>query len=192
MKALPRVCPHLHIPLQSGDEEILKRMNRRYGRGFYLNLIHGLRSEIPDFCLSMDVMVGFPGEEESHFQNTLSLIEETRPVRIHSFPYSHRQGTRAARLENIPRFVIRDRMDRLREFSREIATREKAKFLGQTVPVLVEQKARRSGLCQGHTVHYLKVLFQTSPRFLGKTVPVRLVEVREENILGHGEGSRIE
>lgn len=75
MKELPGVCPQLHIPLQSGDSEILKRMNRRYDADFYQALIQDLRQEIPDFCLSMDVMAGFPGEEETHFQNTLSLKE---------------------------------------------------------------------------------------------------------------------
>lgn len=141
MKELPGVCPQLHIPLQSGDSEILKRMNRRYGRDFYEALITSLRQEIPDFCLSMDVMAGFPGEEESHFQNTLSLIRQTRPIRVHAFPYSLRPGTRAAAWEKVPPSSLGERMKRLIAFSREVAQREREKFLGRNFPVLVEKRA---------------------------------------------------
>jgi len=188
MKELPKVCPQLHIPLQSGDDEILKRMNRRYDRAFYEGLIDRLRSEIPDFCLSMDVMAGFPGEEEPHFSNTLSLIEKTRPIRIHAFPYSPRPGTRAALWENIAPSLLKERMARLTHFSKEVIRREKQKFLGRVFPVLVEKKSSR-GLYQGHTPHYLKVYFPAPGDLLGKTVPVRLIEVVAGDLLGVPESS---
>ncbi|MBI4115049.1 MAG: tRNA (N(6)-L-threonylcarbamoyladenosine(37)-C(2))-methylthiotransferase MtaB [Candidatus Omnitrophica bacterium] len=187
IKGLPKVCPQLHIPLQSGDDEILKKMNRRYGRNFYLDLIGELRQEIPDFCLSMDVMIGFPGEEESHFENTLSLIKATSPIRIHAFPYSSRPGTRAARLENLPKRVIRERMQRFKVFSEEVVHKAKGRFLGRTFHVLVESKVSQGELYQGHTAHYLKVYFQASPEFLGKAVQVKLLEVTDDGILGRKE-----
>lgn len=185
MKQLPKVCPQLHIPPQSGDDEILKRMNRRYGRTFYLDLIEQLRDSIPDFCLSMDVMVGFPGEEEIHFQNTLSLIEATRPIRVHCFPYSSRPGTRAARFENLPKTVVRNRMNRILEFSNEVIQREKEKFLGRLFPVVVEHSL--SGVCYGHTPHYLKVFFSGSKEFVGRTIWARLVGLRENGLIGQVE-----
>ena len=184
MKELPKVCPQLHIPLQSGASEILKQMNRRYDRNFYLDLIGTLRCEIPDFCLSMDVMAGFPGEEETHFKHTLSALRETRPIRVHAFPYSRRVGTRAARYENIPPERVRDRMKRLINFSKEIAWEEKQKFLGRTFPVLVEKKISSGGLLEGHTAHYLKVSFQGPEADLGKSVPVKLTEMEGERLRG--------
>jgi threonylcarbamoyladenosine tRNA methylthiotransferase MtaB len=192
MKELPNVCPQLHIPLQSGDDEILKRMNRRYRRDFYQTLIHDLRAALPDFCLSMDVMAGFPGEEESHFQNTLSLLEITRPIRVHAFPYSRRDGTRAAHFEDLPPSVIRERMNRLAVFAHEVTHREREKFLGRSFPVLVEKKSSQGGLYQGHTAHYLKVYFQASPEFLGQSISVRLAASREDGLLGQFEGASLD
>lgn len=175
LKEVPKICPQLHIPLQSGDDEILKRMNRRYDRAFYRGLIERLRKEIPDFCLSMDVMVGFPGEEEAHFANTLSLVKETCPIRVHVFPYSPRPGTRAARWRGVSSSLMKERMRRLMRFSKIVTEEEKQKFLGRSFRVLVEKKSPE-GLCGGYTEHYLKVYFQTSSDLLGKMVPVRLVK----------------
>ena len=158
-------------------------MNRRYGRDFYLDLVETLRCKIPDFCLSMDVMAGFPGEEEPHFENTLSLIGKTRPIRVHAFPYSRREGTRAARFENLPESLLRERMRRLIQCSQEVIQREKSSFLGRTLDVLVEKKSR-GGFLQGHTAHYLKVAFEGPEESIGKTVRVRLEEILEEEIRG--------
>ncbi len=184
MKALSKVCPQLHIPLQSGSDEILKQMNRRYGRAFYRELIQRLREEIPDFCLSMDVMAGFPGEDESDFESTLSLIEETRPIRIHAFPYSRRPGTRAAAWGELPKPVLRERMNRLIDSSNRVAREEKRKFLGRTLPVLVEKKSSTGELYQGHTPHYLKVYFQANETVIGRTVPVRTADVWQDGLRG--------
>lgn len=191
MESLPKVCPQLHVPLQSGDDQILKGMNRRYGRDFYRDLIFRLRQTLPDFCLSMDVMAGFPGEEETHFQNTLSLLEETRPIRVHAFPYSRREGTRAAGYEDIPAGVLRERMDRLIAFSREVAQRERERFVGRTFPVLVEKKSSRGELYEGHTPHYLKVYFQTGPESIGRVVPVKMAAVTRDGFIGHSEGGTL-
>jgi len=189
MKKFSRVCPQLHIPLQSGDSEILKKMNRRYDRGFYQDLIKELRRQIPDFCLSMDVMTGFPGEEESHFQNTLALIEETRPIRIHAFPYSRREGTRAARFDPRSPSERRERMKRLMAAAKEVTEREKRNFLGRTFSVLVEKEGSEEGLLEGHTAHYLKVSFRGPGEWIGKSVPVRLIKVEPDGIAGIGEES---
>lgn len=188
MKELPGVCPQLHIPLQSGDDEILKRMRRRYGRAFYGDLIARLRQALPDFCLSMDVMAGFPGEDEIHFQNTLSLIEETRPIRVHAFPYSRRSGTRAACLEDLPPRVLRERMSRLFDFSKGVTVGEKERFVGRRFSVLVEKQSSSEGLYEGHTPHYLKVYFQAPSDCVGRSVPVELVAVARDGMIGRWRG----
>lgn len=187
MKKFLKVCPQLHIPLQSGDDALLERMNRRYQSSFYRELIRELRRNIPDFCLSLDVMVGFPGEEDAHFENTLRLLEEVRPIRVHVFPYSRRAGTLAARLVNVPASVLRNRMERILDFTKEIVCRERQRFLGRVVPVLVEKHSFASGLCQGHTPHYLKVYFKGSDALLGKTASVRLTEGVEDGLIGKPE-----
>ncbi len=189
MKRFSKVCPQLHIPLQSGDDEILKRMNRRYDRLFYSDLIKTLRTEIPDFCLSMDVMVGFPGEGESHFENTLSLIGETRPIRVHAFPYSERAGTRAAQFENVPPDVMRERMKRLVRFSSEVIRKEKEGFIGRTLPVLVEENSAE-GFLEGHTPHYFKVSFAGSSEEVGKSRLVRITSMEGDRLMGIGEEDR--
>ena len=186
MKRLAKVCPQLHIPLQSGDSEILRRMNRRYPRDFYLDLIHRLRREIPDFCLSMDIMAGFPGETETHFENTLSVLRETRPIRVHAFPYSRREGTRAARFENLPAFVLRDRMNRLIEFSKEVIAGEKQNFLGRIFPVLIE-RISHDGFLEGHTPNYLKVRFRGPQDKIGESLPVKLAAFQDDTLFGLGE-----
>ena len=192
LKELRGMCPQLHIPLQSGDSEILRQMNRRYDRDFYQDLIRNLRETIADFCLSMDAMAGFPGEEEFHFQNTLALIEATRPIQIHAFPYSRRPGTRAARLNGLSEPVIRERMNRLIDFSEGVARRERTQFLGRSFPVLVEKKSSRGELYQGHTAHYLKVYFPAAPEFLGKTMQTRLLEVAGDGLIGNWEEDSFE
>ncbi len=184
MTRLPKVCPQLHVPLQSGDCEILKRMNRRYDGPFYRDLVVTLRREIPDFCLSMDVMAGFPGEEELHFQNTLSLIDETRPIRVHAFPYSRRLGTRAASFDDLPQTLLRERMNRLLAFSGGVVRREKEKFIGGRFSVLVESDRSGDGRLEGHTPHYLKVLFPGSREEVGKSVSVKLVGMEENHLVG--------
>jgi threonylcarbamoyladenosine tRNA methylthiotransferase MtaB len=184
MKRLPKVCPQLHIPLQSGDDEILKRMNRRYGRAFYLNLITRLREAVPDFCLSMDVMAGFPGEEEKHFENTLSLLEATRPIRVHAFPYSRRPGTRAADWAGLSKALLRERMNKLLKVSNERIREERKRFLGRTLGVLVEKRSPKSGFYQGHTPHYLKIYFESSEAIVGETVSVRTTDLWQDGLVG--------
>lgn len=184
MKELPGVCPQLHIPLQSGDDEVLKRMRRRYDRAFYRDLIARLRRALPDFCLSMDVMAGFPGEDEIHFQNTLSLIDESRPIRVHAFPYSRRPGTRAALFDDVPQRVLRERMGRLLDFSKRVTEREKERFLGRHFSVLVEKKSSLGELYEGHTSNYLKVYFQAPSDCIGRSVPVELVAVSGDGMTG--------
>jgi len=184
MQTIKKCCPHLHIPLQSGDDEILKRMNRRYDRSFYLELIHQLRSKLPHFMLTLDVMAGFPGETESQFQNTLTLLDQIKPLKCHVFPYSKREGTRAFGYQEVPSSLIRDRVNRLIAHANKLGTSIRTSSLGQCVDVLVEKKKGQNDLLQGTTSNFLKVCFKGVPNWVGKILPVQLLSLEGDLFLG--------
>lgn len=181
---LPKCASQIHIPLQSGDDEVLERMNRRYDRAFYCGLIARLREAKPDFCLTLDVMVGFPGEEEKHFENTMDLIREIQPLKCHVFPYSRREGTRAAKFLDVPAPIIRERVRRLSALAQEIGLSVRGLYIGKTMPVLVESYKKETGFLQGLTPNYLKVSFPGFEDQLGQIVPVKLMELHEDGFLG--------
>lgn len=184
LATLPEACPHLHIPLQSGDDGVLKRMNRRYTSDFYLRLIQKLKDRMPNFSLTLDVMAGFPGEGEKEFANTCRVLEEVKPLKCHVFPYSRREGTRAARFPSCESTVIRRRVQELIALGEKLAATEKRRYLGKTVAVLVEKKMERGGLLQGLTSNYLKVVFQGPEDWVGRQVNVHLDYLQGDVFLG--------
>ena len=160
MAEVPAVMPHLQLAVQSGSNRILERMNRRYTRDQYLALVERVRERIPGIALTTDIIVGFPGETEEDFQQTLSLAEEARYAQAFTFIYSRREGTPAARIEDpTPRDVIQDRFDRLVKVIEHTAFDFNQHELYETVPVLVEGTSKKdSGILQGkspknQTVH---------------------------------------
>ena len=143
MAETPKVCPHLHLPLQSGSPRILEKMNRRYTKEQYLELVGRLRKAMPDISLTTDIIVGFPGETEEDFLETLDVVEKVRFDSAFTFLYSRRTGTPAASMEDqIPEEVMKDRFDRLLKRVQDIARECCARFQGQTKDVLVEQTLR--------------------------------------------------
>lgn len=185
LRDIPKCCPHLHIPLQSGDDEVLRGMNRRYGRDFYRDLIASLKSELNDFSLTLDVMAGFPGESEDSFQNTVNLLKSVEPLKCHVFPYSAREGTRAFRFDNALKIeVIRERVQILIHIGEELGARERKKYIGKTFPVLVEKSVSGSGLVQGLTPNYLKVCFQADESSVGDIFPVEFLSAEGDTFLG--------
>ena len=184
LREIPKCCPHLHIPLQSGDDETLKRMNRRYGRSFYRDLIARLRSELPDFSLTLDVMAGFPGEDETNFENTARLLEEIEPLKCHVFPYSRREGTRAAREADLPVETVRRRVRELIAAGERLGAQVRRSYEGRTMNVLVETRKNESGLLQGLTANYLKVFFQGSADWIGEIIPVEFLALQGDIFLG--------
>ncbi|MDP2938044.1 MAG: tRNA (N(6)-L-threonylcarbamoyladenosine(37)-C(2))-methylthiotransferase MtaB, partial [Candidatus Omnitrophota bacterium] len=138
-----KLCQHLHIPMQSGDNEILKKMNRNYCREDYLNLIKKIKNSIPEIAITTDVLVGFPGEREDNFQNTVNLIGEIVPLRAHIFPYSKRLGTPAAILKDkINPLIIKERILQLVGISRKCALAYKEQFLNKDRDVLIEERPK--------------------------------------------------
>ncbi|MBU1852921.1 MAG: tRNA (N(6)-L-threonylcarbamoyladenosine(37)-C(2))-methylthiotransferase MtaB [Candidatus Omnitrophica bacterium] len=158
LKTQKRLCKHLHLPFQSGDNDILDRMNRPYTREAYLDIVRKLRDAIPDIAISTDIMVGFPGETEKRFQNTLNFIKLVRPMRMHIFPYSKRKGTKAYGFgDNISNAVKRERENRLRDLAARFSKEFIDKFINREVEMLVEDKESKEGHLQGYTDRYIKV-----------------------------------
>ena len=152
-----KLCNHLHVPLQAGSDKILKLMGRHYDLDYYLKTINKIRSIRPDINISTDVIVGFPGETEEDFQECIEFCKQIGFAKIHVFPYSKRDGTRAASMpEQIDMGIKKERARRLIEVSNELEKKYNEKFLNKEVEVLVE--AKEGKLTVGHTSNYLKVI----------------------------------
>jgi len=182
----PKLCQHLHIPIQSGDDKILKLMRRRYTRKYYLHLISLLRRKIPDISITTDVMVGFPGESEENFNNTLRLIRAISPLKAHIFPYSARPGTVALGLGSvIPPEIIRRRAGRLRLLAERYSLEFKKRFLKRVMPVLIESRAGDSrAFWEGHTGNYLKARTRSRLDLSGSVLPVKLIRLKKDCFYG--------
>ncbi|MBQ6469650.1 MAG: tRNA (N6-isopentenyl adenosine(37)-C2)-methylthiotransferase MiaB [Lachnospiraceae bacterium] len=180
-----KICRHIHLPAQSGSTAILKKMNRRYTRKGYLDLVARIRKAIPDISLTTDIIVGFPGETERNFSDTLRLIDEVGYDSVFTFIYSKRTGTPAAAMEDqVPEEVVKERFDRLLALVHEKASAACSRFEGQTLPVLVEEKNRSEGLLTGRLGSNLLVHFPGPPELIGQIVPVFLKECKGFYYLG--------
>ncbi len=152
MASTPAVCEHVHLPVQSGSDAILRRMLRRYTRARYLEVMAGLRAAVPGIRFSTDLIVGFPGETDAQFEETLSLVRDADFDDAYTFKYSVREGTPAVRLhDHVPDDVASARLERLIEVVRANARRKNVARVGQVHEVLVERPARRGGLMLGRT-----------------------------------------
>lgn len=152
-----KMCKHLHMPFQSGDDFILENMRRPYTKREYVAIVDRLRAGVPDIAISTDIMVGFPGETEERFYNTLEFVKEVQPMRIHIFPYSKRQMTEAYRYENeISDSVKIAREDILSHLAKDLAIEFVKGCLKRGTRILVEDKRSSEGLLQGYTDKYIK------------------------------------
>ena len=157
------LCRHFHIPLQSGDDDVLRRMGRRYDRQHYADRIQRLAEAAPGACIGADVMVGFPGETEAQFENTCDLLDGLPMAYLHAFSYSLREGTPAQRLpDHAPKQVKSARARRLIEWSQQRRLAFHKGFVGEQVEVLIEEARRAdgSGLATGTTDNYIRVLIE--------------------------------
>ena len=152
MAETPAVCEHVHLPVQSGSSRTLKRMLRRYDRDRYLDVVASLRAAVPGISLSTDIIVGFPGETEDEFEETLSLVEQVRFDDAYTFKYSVREGTPAVRIkDHVAEEIKTERIGRLIALVRRIARQKNVGLIGTTHEVLVEGPAKRGGLLQART-----------------------------------------
>lgn len=178
MKHSKKICTQLHLPVQSGSSRILKEMNRKYTKEDYLELVDKIRRAVPDISLTTDIIVGFPGETEEDFEETLDVVRKVRYDSAFTFIYSKRTGTPAAVMENqVPESVVRDRFDRLLAEVQEIAAERVKRFEGQILDVLVEDKNEQlAGYVTGRLSSGILVHFPGDENLIGRIVPVKLEE----------------
>lgn len=180
-----KICHHLHLPLQSGSSRVLKEMNRRYDKEKYLNLVDKIRTAIPDISLTTDIIVGFPGETEEDFQETLDVVSRCGYDTAFTFLYSKRSGTPAAeKAEQIPEDVAKERFNRLLALVQQEGRKRSSRFQGTVQEVLVEEESKEKGIFTGRTEYNLLVHFPGSADLLGKYVNVKLEECRGFYYLG--------
>jgi len=187
MRTLPKVCRHLHLPVQSGSTRVLRAMRRRHSREDYLALVANLRTAMPDIALSTDMIVGFPGEEEADFEQTLSLTEQVRYHSMFSFKYSPRPNTLA--LKRMPDEISEDRKTQrivaLQELQKGVQGQLFTEAIGRIEPVLVDSRSRRrewelSGRTSGNTV----VNLPGPADWVGKIIPVRISAANPNSLRG--------
>ncbi|HXZ43401.1 MAG TPA: MiaB/RimO family radical SAM methylthiotransferase, partial [archaeon] len=180
MASEPRLCPHLHVPLQSGDATILGQMNRTYHPLFYRDLVHEAVSRIPGLAVGADVLVGFPGEDDACFLNTYRLLESLPLAYLHVFPFSPRPGTPAALMKGgVPPPVIRTRSALVRQLDRAKRLAFMGRFVGTVRPVLLEGRSAADGGRLGFSDNYIPVLVKSGA--IGEN---RLLLARFEKIQG--------
>ena len=177
-----KIVKHLHLPIQSGSDRILKLMNRKYTRDAYLEKIEKLKSLVPDISLTSDIIVGFPGETEEDFEDTLDIMKKVRYDMVFSFIYSPRTGTPAAKMDGqIPREISAERMKRLLELETEISNERNERFLGRTMRILIEGESKNDSTKltgKGDTVrpvHFPKP--ENHEKLIGTFANVRIKDV---------------
>lgn len=181
-----KICPHFHIPLQSGDDVILKRMNRKYTSLQYVETLDGIRAKMKLPSFTTDVIIGFPGEKDVHFQNTIDLCEKAGFSRIHLFPYSTREGTPAAKMTDHCRpQIIRQRKAQLEVTAKDLAFSYRKQFVNSCAEVLVEagRDPKTNKLC-GYSGQYIKVFFDGPDTIKNSIVSVRIEEVTPSLVTG--------
>lgn len=185
---LPKLCPHYHISLQSGCDETLKRMNRKYTAREYKNAVELLRENIPDVAITTDIMVGFPGETEEEFEKSYEFAKSIGFASMHVFKYSPRKGTPAANFPNQTDPVVKEeRSKKMIELSSKMAFSFNARFAGRKMDVLFEQECETNKeMMEGLTANYIRVLCRKIPaeQFEGNIKRVRITKAYEEYVTG--------
>ena len=185
-KDCDKLCRNIHLPVQSGSSSILKRMNRRYTKEDYLRLVERLRTAVPDITISTDIIVGFPGETEEDFLETLDLAEQVRYDSAFTFLYSIRKGTPAEKFEDqIPEDIKHERFNRLVDTINRISAEKNSEYVGTVQQVLVEGTSKNDIMTySGRTDGFKLVNFKASEDLTGKTVPVRITESNTFSLVG--------
>lgn len=182
---IPKVMPYLHLPIQSGSDRILKKMNRRYTSAEYEEIVAKLREACPEIALSSDFIVGFPQETDEDFEQTMDLVRRVTFAQSYSFKYSARPGTPAAAMkEQVPEEIKTERLEKLQALLIEQHAAYNAGFLGKTTQVLLEDKAKKNGYLLGHTPQMQNVVVKASEEFLGQIVSVRITKTAATTLDG--------
>ena len=177
IKDSDKVCNLIHLPLQSGSTSILKSMNRKYTKEQYLNLVDKIREKIPNVQFTTDIIVGFPGETEEDFEDTLDVVRKVKYEQIFMFIYSRRVGTVADKMENqVEESIKHERFNRLKSLAEEIIEEGNKKYIGKVEKVLVEGKSKTNdNLLTGRTETNKVVNFEGNNNLIGKVIPLKIV-----------------
>ena len=182
----PKVCKHIHLPVQSGSNRILKLMNRCYTRERYIELVEKLRARVPDVEITTDIIVGFPGETEEDFLETISLVEQVGYSAAYTFMYSPRPGTRAAVMDGqISEQVKKERLHKLNDTCAALLKEQNLRYIGKTGEVLCEGcDEREKPTVFGKLSNFKMVYFPGNPSLVGKKVRVRITDTQNNSLIG--------
>ncbi len=181
-KTITKLCPQFHISVQSGCDNVLKAMNRHYTAKEYEKLAFKLRETFPDATITTDVLVGFPTESEADFNTTIEFVKKIGFEKVHVFPYSMREGTRAAKMEQLTKHIKEERAAKLTTITEKIREEYLNKQIGKTVEVLFETE--KEGYCEGYTANYTPVKVYCSNNFKGKYMSVELIDTEHDVCIG--------
>ena len=186
MAECEHVCKYLHLPVQSGSSEILRRMNRHYTKESYMEIVRKAREAMPDITLSTDIIVGFPGETEEDFQKTLDVIRESRYGSAFTFIYSKRTGTPAAVMEDqVPEDVVSDRFNRMLDVLNPIVHEVHEEQVGKVMTVFAEEVSKQnSSILTGRTDNNMLVHFPGTEDMIGQMVPVKIIDNKTFYLIG--------
>ncbi|MBQ5960502.1 MAG: tRNA (N6-isopentenyl adenosine(37)-C2)-methylthiotransferase MiaB [Firmicutes bacterium] len=190
MRDCPKVCPHFHLPLQSGSDRILARMNRHYTKAQYLDIVRRLREAVPEIAVTTDIMTGFPGETEEDVEDTLSVIREARFDNAFTFIYSRRVGTPAASYpDQIPEETAKVWFDRIHKTLEDVMNARNTERIGKTLYVRAEEiNSHDKSMLTGRSAENLLVHFKGDPSQIGRIIPVEIDEQMTYYLIGHPVG----
>ncbi len=186
IKECDKVCNHVHLPVQAGSNDVLNRMNRKYTKEHYLGLVDKLKKEIPDVAITTDIIVGFPGETEEDFQETIDIVKKVQYDSAFTFLYSVREGTKAAEMDNqVPDEIKHDRFNRLLDVLYPIVLERNNECVGKIYPVLVESVSKTSdNYLTGRSEHFRLVHFSGNEDLIGEIVNVKITSVKTFHMEG--------
>ena len=179
-----KLMPYLHLPVQSGSDNVLKLMNRKHTRDFYFEIIEKVRKAKPDIALSSDFIIGFPGETDQDFEDTLDLIQRVKYMNSYSFKYSPRPGTPAANKELINDEILDERLERTQALLNEQQLEYNKQFIQKTVQVLIDGAGKHEGQVKGKSEFNQSVALQGEKQIIGQIVPVQIKEALTHSLLG--------
>lgn len=183
MKNSTKIVDHLHVPIQAGSDEVLKKMRRHYTIAEFKQKIFELRSIFPHLAVTTDIIVGFPTESDQNFEDTKNNLAEIGFSELHIFPYSVRSGTPAAKMEQVNDQVKKDRVHELMELNNQLASKYAEMFEGDVVDILVESRNKK-GLLEGYSSNYLRVEFEGDDDLIGKIIPVEIISAKYPKNIG--------
>ena len=183
IKECDKVCNHVHLPVQAGSNEVLRRMNRKYTKEHYLNLVEKLKAAVPEIAITTDIIVGFPGETEEDFQETIEIVKKAEYDSAFTFLYSVREGTKAATMDDqVPDSVKHERFDKLLDVLYPIVLEKNQQCIGKEYSVLVE--SADDGKLTGRTEHFRLVHFKGDESLVGEIVNVKITNVKTFHMVG--------